>query len=124
MALKYGHHHRAYRKSGRQDRGVRPGALLALPWLIDRNEPWDLGHRDDGGYAGPEHSRCNRRAGAEKTNAARRRMVGTPEGSPRWSRHWGGPYTTRCPDCRRLGYACPKDGRRARIMAWAFRAHH
>ena len=30
---------------------------------IEPNEPWDLGHLDDGGprsYSGPEHARCNR----------------------------------------------------------------
>jgi hypothetical protein len=33
----------------------------------------DLGHRDDGpGWAGLEHSRCNRRAGGRKGNARRR----------------------------------------------------
>ena len=29
--------------------------------------------------------------------------IGPPD---RWSRHWYGPYTDRCPDCRRLGRAC------------------
>jgi hypothetical protein len=30
---------------------------------IRPDEPWDLGHADDGGphaYSGPEHARCNR----------------------------------------------------------------
>ena len=36
---------------------------------------WDLGHSDfdRSQYQGPEHQRCNRRAGAIKGNAMRRR---------------------------------------------------
>jgi hypothetical protein len=49
----------------------------ALCWrcrrLIVPGEPWDLGHLDDRtGWAGPEHQRCNRVAGAKK--GAQRRI--------------------------------------------------
>ena len=38
--------------------------------------PWDLGHVDGSGkgeYSGPEHRRCNRRAGARRGNRLRAR---------------------------------------------------
>lgn len=43
------------------DRRILPGQL------------WDLGHAGAGRWAGPEHRRCNRSAGAREGNAARRR---------------------------------------------------
>jgi hypothetical protein len=75
------------------------------------HEPWDLGHDDSDlngrRYAGPEHARCNRGAGAVKGNRMRvrvRRRVATqptpiPPDDPergiffgpngqRWSRLW------------------------------------
>jgi hypothetical protein len=58
-------------------------------------EPFDLGHvdRDRTRYAGPEHRRCNRVAGAKSgaavTNARRRACE--PEYVRSWSRVWSWP---------------------------------
>lgn len=53
---------------------------------IEPGRPWDLGHNEQRtGWSGPEHSRCNRKAGgvngALVTNASRRPAV-------RQSREW------------------------------------
>lgn len=79
----YGYEHRKLRaawapevKSGRVTctRYGRPG-YDDCPGYIQPGEPWDLGHHDDDRaiYTGPEHQRCNRRAGQAKGVAARRR---------------------------------------------------
>lgn len=49
---------------------------------IAPTDTWDLGHNDDRtAWTGPEHSTCNRRAGAAVTNARRNTAV-------RHSRDW------------------------------------
>ena len=79
--------------------------------LIDPVGRWDLGHvNEEGRRQGfperhPEHRACNRatvthlreklRLGKAGEDWVR---IGPPD---RWSRHWYGPYTDRCPDCRR-----------------------
>jgi len=51
---------------------------------IQPGEPFDLDHGEDRTtYLGPSHVRCNRRAGAIKVNAGRRRDL-----EPRRSRKW------------------------------------
>ena len=74
---KYGWMHQQARK--RWAAKVATGRVVCwrcqLP--IASGERWDLGHSDDGvGYAGPEHSLCNRRAGG-KARAAQ--LYGSPK---------------------------------------------
>jgi len=71
---RYGWPHRRYRAHWK--RAVEAG--LVLCWRCERQilpwERWDLGHVDGGGpreYSGPEHSKCNRQAGAAQGNRAR-----------------------------------------------------
>jgi hypothetical protein len=59
-------------------------------------EPWDLGHVDGdrSRYAGPEHRRCNRHAGAKQGAAIKnqsRRPAAEPAFVRRWSRNWSAP---------------------------------
>jgi hypothetical protein len=74
---KYGWMHQQARK--RWAAKVKTGRVICwrcqLP--IAPGDRWDLGHTDDGtGYAGPEHSLCNRRAGG-KARAAQ--LYGSPK---------------------------------------------
>jgi len=70
---KYGYRHQQLRKQ--LARAVAGGGVRCARCgeAIIPGEPWDLGHVDgsDTLYQGPEHAyRCNRRAGAEQTNAS------------------------------------------------------
>jgi hypothetical protein len=67
----YGGEHQAVR------RAMLPYAVGSRCWRCGQpilpGQPVDLGHTDDrSGYAGPEHARCNRQAGARLGNARRR----------------------------------------------------
>lgn len=71
---------------------VRRGtvACARCGWLIEPDEPWDLGHDDDDRnyYTGPEHRDCNRRAGAAKATAARLANREARGDAPITSRDW------------------------------------
>jgi hypothetical protein len=120
---KYGVPHKTLRK--RYAEVVAAGR--AVCWRCEKpihpEEEWHLDHTDDGrSWAGPEHARCNLSAAGKAraqqlygTTAKPRREV---DGPPRWSRHWSGPFTERCPECRRLGYACPDAETDAECRAW------
>ena len=109
-----------------------PGGLIqpGQAWDLDHDDS-DPTHQR---YLGASHASCNRRTvthlkqqlGQRQAHAAaatagvkdpRTGMVREPGESERehwlkwgppnrWSRHWLGGYTDRCPDCRRLGEAC------------------
>lgn len=54
---------------------TEPVCLYADRW-IDPSEPWDLAHdRDNGGYHGPAHAKCNRSEGATYRNQGGRHDV-------------------------------------------------
>jgi hypothetical protein len=74
-------------------------------------EPWDLGHDDldRGRYQGPEHQRCNRRAGGQ---VGRQRQLGR-EPVTRWSRCWCG--SVRDPRCPKTVDECRGGGGEAQV---------
>jgi len=89
----YGVAHQAARK--RWGRLVRQGRVSCARCgqLIAPGSTWELDHADDGhGYLGPSHRRCNRAAGAVKTNVARASALRASSAAPirapapRWSR--------------------------------------
>lgn len=70
MSARYGPEHRALRRALLKDAYGRPCARCGRPMLP--GERLDLDHADDApGWNGLAHARCNRRAGAVKTNRAR-----------------------------------------------------
>jgi hypothetical protein len=95
----YGAKHDRLRKSWAAK--VKFGGVLCsrCEKVIDRDEPWDLGHddKDRTRYTGPEHVACNRSAGARSrgrrpASAAMNGAAGAapftgPDGQP-WSRKW------------------------------------
>jgi hypothetical protein len=89
MSPNYGGLHRTARK--RWKRQVEQGlvACSRCGQPISPTEHWDLDHADNGaGYLGPSHRRCNRAAGAAKTNreraAALRASRGLSAREPAW----------------------------------------
>jgi len=69
---RYGPVHRSLRKTVavEADAGYSTCARCGFPIL--RGEPWDLGHDDvTGGYAGPEHRRCNRATSGRRRDQSR-----------------------------------------------------
>lgn len=72
---RYGHRHRRTREAWvrRVASGSVKCARCGEP--ISPREPWDLGHVDgsDHAYQGPEHSSCNRAAGARASRDPRPR---------------------------------------------------
>jgi len=75
---KYGPSHQRLRASWLPLVAVGDVVCARCGFLISSGARWDLGHNEFGGYLGPEHARCNRRAAARKGNllrAARRRVV-------------------------------------------------
>jgi hypothetical protein len=78
LAGEYGHQHRQMRERWRPvvDAGhatCHAARCLHPTRRIQPGEPWDLGHNADRtGWAGPEHRRCNRAAGARTANTQRR----------------------------------------------------
>lgn len=92
----YGGVHQALRKRWAHlvESGQVCCARCGLP--IAPGSSWDLGHVDGdrSRYAGPEHRRCNRHAGAKQgaaiTNHSRRPAAALV-GVARWSRNWNAP---------------------------------
>jgi hypothetical protein len=81
----YGYEHQALR------RALLPGAYgqpcRHCGETMQPGQPLDLDHTDDRtGYRGMAHATCNRRAGADKTNAQRR--TGPDPESPCVTREW------------------------------------
>jgi hypothetical protein len=63
---------------------AEPVCLFEERWIVP-GSPWDMAHdRDNGGYRGPAHRRCNRSEGARFGNWLRglRRHGGEPVARP------------------------------------------
>jgi hypothetical protein len=75
---------------------------------IGAQEGWHLGHDDFGGWAGPEHVRCNTVDGGRKR--ARQLYGRSADAKPLvgggWSRHWAGGFDERCAACFAAGEPC------------------
>jgi hypothetical protein len=105
---KYDYMHKKRRAQERRKIDAGRGVCWRCGKPIPPGSEWHLGHDDAGErIVGPEHAYCNLEAAANRTNALRVSPVEIDVN--RWSRHWenGNGYDERCPDCRRLGGACP-----------------
>jgi len=108
----YGHSHQALRKSWQARVETGNVVCARCGFAILPSAKWDLGHddRDRSLYTGPEHARCNRRAGGRLGAAASRR--GEPAEIAQWRRiardpkwqddpaagvFWGPPWSTGTP---------------------------
>lgn len=78
----YDARHRAVRASVKAVVDAGQAFCVRCGKHIAPGAPWDLGHTDDRtGWTGPEHTHCNRSAGAQVGNRRRR-------GDPPPSRSW------------------------------------
>jgi hypothetical protein len=90
MPPDYGHHHR----TTRQHWAPIVAAGHATCWRCGRpitpGTPWDLGHNDTDPtqYQGPEHTACNRAAGARRGNRLRGRRRARTTSRLDTSRAW------------------------------------
>lgn len=83
----YGYAHRRIRKAWAPVVAAGHAICPRCRTPIYPGQRWDLGHTDDRtGYTGPEHTHCNRSAGATLGNRTRRRRHRAR--SPYTSRAW------------------------------------
>ena len=79
----YGSTHQATRKRWAHQIALGGVDCARCGRPIAPTEPFDLDHSDDRStYLGPSHARCNRRAGATKTNGADRYAVNRDHPAP------------------------------------------
>ncbi len=97
---KYGHRHRRERKLWAARVELERVVCRRCGTTIRRSEPWDLGHSEDGSPSRPEHQKCNRAAGAARTNEIRRLkergwaprvLEDAPTDDPERRIYWGPP---------------------------------